>query len=137
MPKSAILLKLIIEQKCMYRPCLLPCGSQQAVQLPAIFSSSYFLRVPHCSHHAFRALGLLRGFRPYICPKSSFPVKTIQTTTSQVYLHKLQATGVESLIPKRRRYPRHNKWPVTEALVGKGGRSRILEAFAKELDVVG
>ncbi len=69
-------------------------------------------------------------------PKRSLPVKTIQTTTSQVYSHKLQAAGVESLIPKRRRYPCHSEWPVAEASVGKGRISGMLEVFVKELDAV-
>ncbi len=70
-------------------------------------------------------------------PKYPSPVKTIQTTTSQVYSHKLRVVGVESLIPEQRRYPRHSKWPVAEALVGKGGTLGISEVFVKELDAVG
>ena len=72
MPKSAILLKLITEQKCRYMPCLLLCRSQRAVWLPTIFLSPYCLCIPHCFHHSSRTLGLLGGFQPYIWPQMPF-----------------------------------------------------------------
>lgn len=52
-----------------------------------------------------------------------------------MYSHKLQAVRGEFLIPKRREYPYHRKWPVAEAMIDKSGILEILEVFVKELDV--
>lgn len=70
-------------------------------------------------------------------PKYPLPIKTIQAANFQVYLHKLRAVSVESLIPEQRQYPRYSKWPIAEALIGKGVILWISETFVKELDTVG
>ena len=61
----------------------------------------------------------------------------MQTTTSQVYLHKLRAADVESLISERQQYLRHSGWPVTKALIGTDVTLGMFEAFVNELDAVG
>ncbi len=53
-----------------------------------------------------------------------------------MYLHKLQVTNIESLIPKQQQYLRHSKWPVAKALVGKGRILRMSKVFVKELEAV-
>ena len=69
-------------------------------------------------------------------PKHPLPVKIIQTTIFQVYLHKLRAATVKFLIPKQWRCPRYREWPVAGASVGEGVTSGMLEAFVNKLDVV-
>lgn len=50
----------------------------------------------------FSVLLAYLGIIGYISgPKQLLPVKTIQATTSQVYLHRLQAVDVEILISVR------------------------------------
>ena len=56
----------------MHMPCLLTCGSQRAVRLPASFLLLHCFCVLHYSHPAFRAFGFLRCFRPYIWPQTPF-----------------------------------------------------------------
>ena len=70
-------------------------------------------------------------------PKGPLPVKNIQTTTSQVYSHKLKVVGVEFLIPEQQRCSRYSEWPVLEVLVGKSVISGMSEAFVKKQDTVG
>ena len=133
---STFLLTPITDQECTYMSCLLTNGRQRAVQSLASVLLTHCLCVPRCSYHAFGALGLLGSFRPYIWPRRSFPVKTIQIITSQICLYKLRAVDVESLIPVQRQYLRHRELLVAGDLVGEGVILGMLEAFVKELDAV-
>ena len=120
------------------RTCLasLPVGANGQSGFPLAFRR----RIASVFHVILIMLSVLSacwGVSGHISgPKRPSPVKTIQTTTSQVYSHKLRPAGVESLIPKQRRCPCHREWPVAGASVGKGVTSEMSEAFVNELDTV-
>ena len=63
-------------------------------------------------------------------------VKTIQTTTFQVYLHKLRPASIEFLILKRQKCLCYREWPIVGALVGEGVNSEMSEIFVNKLDAV-
>lgn len=85
-----------------------------------------FLMLSAC----FRVSGHISG------PKRPFLVKIIEIITFQVWLHKLRAANVESLMPAQRQYPRHKKLPITGNLVLENLTSEISKAFVKEIDAM-
>lgn len=63
-------------------------------------------------------------------------IKIIQNITSQVYLHKLRVTNVESLMLMQQQYPRHRKLSIPKALIDEGMTSEMSKVLVKKLDVV-
>lgn len=105
------------------------------------FPSSFYYCIISVFYIVFIIFSMLSTYREvsgYISyPKRLLLVKTIETTTFQVYLYKLRVVNVESLINKQWQSLCYHKWLIAEPSLGKSRTSGMLEIFVKELNAVG
>ena len=93
------------------RICLvfLPVGDNGQFDIPLAFCQ----RIASVFHVALIMLLVLLAcwgvFGHISSPRRPLPVKTIQTITFQVYLHKLRAANVKFLMPVQQQYSPHRK----------------------------